>query len=150
MELDPMTVVWEYTLACNSRCLHCGSDAKTARRNELSSAEALNLVSQIKEIGFSKVILSGGEPTLRKDWVQTGRRIVEEGMKFGIISNALFWNNETYDSFSDLNPFSIGFSVDGEEKLHDYLRGYSGSHKKVFDSIRELKKEISLFALLLL
>ncbi|VVB77764.1 Coenzyme PQQ synthesis protein E [uncultured archaeon] len=140
MKLDPKVVVWEYTLACNSNCIHCGSDAKVCRKNELSTTEALDLVSQIKGVGFSRVILSGGEPTIRKDWTKIGKKIGEEGMQFGIISNALAWNLKTYDSLTYLNPFSIGFSVDGEEKLHDYLRGYSGSHKKVFDSIRELKR----------
>ena len=67
MELNPRVVVWEYTLRCNSGCIHCGSDAKTARDNELSTQESKDLVEQIKEIGFKLIVLSGGEPTLRED-----------------------------------------------------------------------------------
>ncbi|MBT3324263.1 hypothetical protein HN681_04665 [archaeon] len=26
-KINPGIIVWEYTLRCNSKCLHCGSDA---------------------------------------------------------------------------------------------------------------------------
>ena len=140
IELDPKVAVWEYTLRCNSKCIHCGSDAKSARNNELNTEESLNLVEQIANIGFGLVVLSGGEPTLRKDWVVTSEKIKSEGLELGIISNALAWDSKTIDTIASLNPYSVGFSVDGEKELHDYLRGAEGSHKKVFDVIRELKR----------
>lgn len=136
---DPRIVVWEYTLRCNSLCLHCGSDAKFARKNELTTNESLDLARQISDLGFKFVVLSGGEPTLREDWILTAEKIQDEGMNLGIISNGLAWNSKTMDSLTYLDPFAIGFSVDGEEKTHDYLRGVNGSHKKIFSHIRELK-----------
>jgi len=139
VELDPSIVVWEYTLKCNSLCLHCGSDAKFPRENELTTAESLDLVKQISDIGFKRVVLSGGEPTLRDDWVVTAEKIQSEKMECGIISNALAWDSKTIDSLVGLRPFSIGFSVDGEKNLHDFWRGVPGSHEKIFSYINELK-----------
>ncbi|MFC1753838.1 radical SAM protein [Thermoproteota archaeon] len=140
MELNPKTIVWEYTLKCNSRCLHCGSDADGKRKDELTTEEALALVDDAADIGFDLIVLSGGEPTVRRDWVQTAERIREKDIELGVISNALAWKPEFYDSFSRLDPYAVGLSLDGEEELHDFLRGVSGSHKQVFDTIRELKK----------
>jgi radical SAM protein with 4Fe4S-binding SPASM domain len=140
MDINPHSVVWEYTLECDSRCLHCGSNALNCRKDELSSIEAKNLVREISELGFKRIFLSGGEPTLRKDWYETALEIKKYGLEMGLISNALAWNTATIDKLADLNIFSIGFSVDGEEKIHDYLRGVNGSHKKVFSTIKELKK----------
>ena len=140
MGLNPDTIVWEYTLKCDSRCLHCGSDAKNPRKNELDTTESLGLVDQIADLGFKLIVLSGGEPTLRPDWKIIGAKVKERGLDFAIISNALAWTGSTIEDMVGLNPFSIGLSVDGEERTHDYLRGYKGSHKKVFDSIKELKK----------
>jgi radical SAM protein with 4Fe4S-binding SPASM domain len=137
---DPKLVVWEYTLMCDSKCIHCGSNAKIGRENELSSEEALDVVGQIADIGFELVVLSGGEPTLRKDWYKTAEKINEK-MEFAIISNALAWKPDVIDKLASLNPYSIGFSVDGEQELHDHLRGAEGSHKKVFDAIRKLKRK---------
>jgi radical SAM protein with 4Fe4S-binding SPASM domain len=62
-------------------------------------------------------------------------------MKVGIISNALAWTDETVENLVSLNPYAVGFSVDGEEQLHDYLRGIPGSHKKVFKYIKELNNK---------
>ncbi|MBT3397737.1 radical SAM protein [archaeon] len=140
MELNPDTVVWEYTLKCDSGCLHCGSDAKDPRKNELDTAESLGLVDQIADLGFRLIVLSGGEPTLRPDWKTIGAKVNERNLDFAIISNTLAWTGKTIEDLANLNPYSIGISVDGEEKTHDYLRGHKGSHKKIFDSIRALKE----------
>lgn len=140
VELDPHTVVWEYTLRCNSRCIHCGSDASSPRRDELTSEEALDLVDQMADVGFRRVFLSGGEPTLRKDWFQTAQRIQERGMELGLLSNALAWTDETIDQVASLNMYGVGFSVDGERETHDFCRGAPGSHDKIFDAVRKLKR----------
>src|SRR5262249_54839548 len=59
--------VWEITLACNLRCVHCGSRAGKARPNELTTAEALDLVEQLADLGVAEVSLIGGEAFLRPD-----------------------------------------------------------------------------------
>jgi radical SAM protein with 4Fe4S-binding SPASM domain len=141
IKLNPLVAVWEYTLACDSKCIHCGSDAKLKRKNELTTLESLDLVDQIASLGFKQIILSGGEPTLRKDWIKIAERIKSKNIEFGVISNALRWNSETIDALYSLKPFSVGFSVDGEPELHDYLRGVQGSHKKVFDCIKQVKEK---------
>lgn len=141
VELNPKVAVWEYTLKCNSKCIHCGSNAKSSRQNELNTKESLNLVEQISDIGFGLVVLSGGEPTLRRDWITTSEKIKTEGLELGIISNALAWDSKTIDTLVSLTPYSVGFSVDGEKDLHDYLRGVKGSHDKLLDVIKKLKQK---------
>lgn len=66
--LRPHTVVWEVTLACNMRCIHCGSSAGplTKRSDELNTQEALDVINQLKEIRTQRVVLSGGEPFLER------------------------------------------------------------------------------------
>lgn len=135
---DLKVAVWELTLACDSRCLHCGSDAKVCRKNELSTSESLDLVRQLADLGCERIYLSGGEPTLRKDWAQVCEEIRTRGMEFGIISNALAWNDKTIDTLVGLGPYSVAFSVDGEPETHDYCRGYKGSHEKIFDTISKM------------
>ena len=61
--------VWEITLQCNLACLHCGSRAAHARPDELTTAEALDLVRQLAEAGIEEVALIGGEAYLRRDWL---------------------------------------------------------------------------------
>jgi radical SAM protein with 4Fe4S-binding SPASM domain len=136
--LNPITFVWEYTLRCNSLCTHCGSEALNARDYELNTKESLDLVDALAEIGFSKGILSGGEPSLRKDWTQIVDQMIVHNMKWGMISNALAWSEKTIEDIVSRQPFAIGFSVDGEQELHDELRGVPGSHKKIFSEMKKL------------
>lgn len=147
-ELDPTILVWEYTLKCNSLCLHCGSAATSDCSNELSTKEALDAVDQIADLGFKLVVLSGGEPTLRKDWFETAKKIRQRDMDLGIISNGLHWKSDTLEQVASLDLYALGFSVDGEADLHDYLRGIKGSHKKIFEHIKHLRrKDVTICAI---
>ena len=49
---NPDIVVWEITLKCNLKCLHCGSSAGEIRSDELTTEEAINLCRGLSEIGF--------------------------------------------------------------------------------------------------
>ena len=71
----PILAVWEITLACDLACGHCGSRAGRARPDELTTAEALDLVDQLAELGVIEVVLIGGESYLRDDWCEIIARI---------------------------------------------------------------------------
>ncbi|MEA1674931.1 radical SAM protein [Nitrospirillum sp. BR 11163] len=60
--LVPVHVVWEITLACNLKCQHCGSRAGRPRADELTTAEALDLVDQLAALGTREMTLIGGRP----------------------------------------------------------------------------------------
>src|SRR5689334_20586252 len=76
----PVHAVWELTLACDLKCCHCGSRAGHARRGELSTLEAFQLVDQLAELGVREVTLIGGEAYLRKDWSQIIFAVAKSGM----------------------------------------------------------------------
>ena len=50
----PRYTVWELTLACDHRCLHCGPRAGEARPNELTLDECLQLVDEMAELGVGE------------------------------------------------------------------------------------------------
>src|SRR5580704_14984496 len=76
----PIYAVWEITLACDLACRHCGSRAGRGRPDELTTAEALDLVDQIAGMDCKEVTLIGGEAYLREDWLEIVRRIRKHGM----------------------------------------------------------------------
>lgn len=57
----PVYAVWEITLQCDLACRHCGSRAGQSRPDELSTAEALDLVRQMAELEVKEVAIIGGE-----------------------------------------------------------------------------------------
>ena len=138
MEYKPLYGVWELTLRCNAHCLHCGSSADKKTREELTLERCLRLTEELAELGNERMILSGGEPLLRKEWYEIGKALREKGIETGIITNGSLVE-KNLDKLCELGLFAIGFSVDGEEETHDMIRGVEGLHKKVFSAIRELK-----------
>src|SRR5579859_6597889 len=57
---SPLNAVWELTLRCDLACRHCSSRAGRARPDELTGAEALDLVEQLADLGVREVTLIGG------------------------------------------------------------------------------------------
>ena len=60
-------VSWNVTNACNMYCAHCYRDAGCKAEEELSTAEAKKLLTEIARAGFKIMIFSGGEPLMRPD-----------------------------------------------------------------------------------
>ncbi|HEC81188.1 MAG TPA: hypothetical protein ENI42_02010, partial [Thermoplasmatales archaeon] len=56
----PVSVVWETTLKCNMRCIHCGSSAGIKRRRELTTKEGLQLCKDLSRLGTRLISLMGG------------------------------------------------------------------------------------------
>ena len=135
-------VVWEITLSCNINCLHCGSAANAHKRpNELSTQEALSLAEQLADLNCKRVILSGGEPFMRKDWSIIAQRLVDLGVETNIISNATIINDDIIDILERIGIRYLMFSLDGATaKTHDYIRGKEGVFDHLMEVIDKLKK----------
>jgi len=136
------SAVWEITLKCNIHCLHCGSSADTNKRcNELSTDEALDLIEQLADLGCKRVVLSGGEPFLRKDWAVLALRIRDLGMNVTFISNGYVVNEDIVDILKVIQPSGIGFSLDGGcAETHDYIRGKKGVFERCIRALNLTSK----------
>lgn len=136
------TAVWEITLRCNINCLHCGSSADiNTRPNELTTGEAFSLIEQLAELGCQRVVLSGGEPYMRKDWSALAQKVKQLGMECGIISNGYLISQDVIDVLKALKIDTLGFSLDAScAKTHDYIRGKDGVFDHLMWAIEELKK----------
>lgn len=134
--------VWEITLQCNIHCLHCGSSAENIKRNnELSTDEALDLIEQLADLGCKRVVLSGGEPFLRKDWATLALRIRDLGMNVSFISNGYIVNKDIIDIIKVIQPVGISFSLDGGcAETHDYIRGREGVFERCVSALRATSK----------
>jgi radical SAM protein with 4Fe4S-binding SPASM domain len=139
-KIRPNCAVWEITLRCNSKCIHCGSNAGYSRSDELATDEALSLVSQLRECGYKGVALMGGEPLLREDWFEIGKEIKRQKMQLSIITNGILLKHYLKE-VQYLKADSITLSLDGgSAKTHDYLRGYKGSFNNTLNLIEILKQ----------
>ena len=137
----PGQAIWETTLKCNLKCLHCGSSAGEARSDELNTQESVNLIKDLSEINTKEICLMGGEPFLRKDWFTLAETINDYNIGLHFISNGYLVNEKTVEKLRKLQPRSLTISLDGaREKTHDFIRGVKGSHKRILNAIELAKK----------
>jgi radical SAM protein with 4Fe4S-binding SPASM domain len=134
----PRVCVWELTLACNCKCVHCGSSAGVARAHELDTGEGLALVAELGQLGCQAVTLSGGEPLLRSDWQVLAAGVREQGMNVELITNGLCVTQQA-DAIANTGFVSVTFSVDGPTEVHDRLRGTAGCLGAIWHGAQALK-----------
>jgi radical SAM protein with 4Fe4S-binding SPASM domain len=135
----PALAVWEFTLACDHRCLHCGPRAGEARPDELSTDEALRLVDDLAEAGVGEVVLIGGEAYLRNDFILVIRRIRERGMTCTLTTGGLGVTKARAEAMVEAGVQSVSVSIDGLEAAHDKLRNRPGSWRRAFEALRNLR-----------
>jgi radical SAM protein with 4Fe4S-binding SPASM domain len=87
------TLFWNATYACNYRCGICFTDSG-ARRGELTTEEAREMVSRAHADGVKDIIISGGEPFLRSDLVDVLSHMGRLGMSARIASNGSLLTDE--------------------------------------------------------
>ncbi len=138
---NPDIVVWELTLQCNLKCLHCGSSAGKTRPDELSTREALQLCHDLSDIGFKGVALMGGEVFLRKDWPIVSKKIKDLGMKLSVISNGFMDVKKIVPLLARLETDCVMVGLDGASaETQDQIRRVKGSFEKTKTFMRASKK----------
>ena len=134
--------VWEFTLACNLHCMHCGSSAGKKREDELSTAEALKLCRDLSDAGCRGVALMGGEPLLREDFWAVAANIRELGMELSVITNGTIFSGEILGKLKALKPRAVAVSLDASvPELHDRIRGVPGAYEKTWVFINRALEE---------
>lgn len=131
----PLVIGWELTLACNLRCRHCGSSAELPRANELTLEECLRICDQLPALLVREVDFTGGEPLVRRDWPTVAARLAERGIKTQILTNGLALDLDIIAQMKDVGIVAVGFSMDGLEATHDYIRGREGLFHRVLAGI---------------
>ncbi len=139
IDYRPTYVVWEVTLRCDQACRFCGTRAGRARRDELTTAEALDVVDQLAELGTKEVALHGGEAYLRDDWLQIVRAVRARGMDCTMVTGGRGITARLAREARDAGMTAVSVSVDGTESTHDDLRGVRGSHAAAVRAMEYLR-----------
>lgn len=88
MEPSPLrTLFWNVTYACNLHCGICFTDSGKAHREELSTEQAVEMVRKAHAAGVRDILVSGGEPFLRRDLIDMLKFMGSLGITARIASN---------------------------------------------------------------
>ena len=123
----PAYVVWELTLQCDHACTHCGSRAGPKRPDELSTAEALDVVRQLAAMGAREVVLIGGEAYLHEGFLDVVAALRRAGVAPTLTTGGRGVTADLARRMADAGMARVSVSIDGLETAHDRMRAMTGS-----------------------
>jgi len=136
----PMAGSLEVTFRCNFRCIHCYCIDEPAK-GELSLEEIRGLLDQMADAGCFWLLLTGGEPFLRKDFPDIYRYARSKGMIVTVFSNGSLITEENAEMFGSLKPFLVEITVYGATpETYASVTGQAGHFQKVIDGIDRLQR----------
>ncbi len=135
----PRHAVWEFTSACDQRCVHCGPRSGPRRPDELTTAESLKMIEELAAAGVGEVTLIGGEAYLRADLLPIVRAIRQAGMTATLTTGGYNLTRELADGLVEAGIQSVSVSIDGMQQCHDALRRRPHSWDRAFAALRHLR-----------
>ncbi|UJF22187.1 GTP 3',8-cyclase MoaA [Shewanella sp. OMA3-2] len=138
------------TDVCNFKCTYCLPDGyrPDGRQSFLTLSEIENLVAAFGEVGTQKIRITGGEPTLRKDFTDIVRIVADNPNihtvamttnGYRLEKNAKQW----YDaglrrinvSVDSLDP-RMFHQITGENKFDEVMRGIDAALEAGFERVK--------------
>jgi radical SAM protein with 4Fe4S-binding SPASM domain len=135
----PIYAVWEITRRCDLACQHCGTRAGHAASDELDTAECLDLVRQMAELGIKEVTLIGGEAYLRPVWLAIVAAVRRLGMDCSMTTGGRGITRERAAQAAEAGLTSVAVSLDGVEASHDRQRALDGSFRAAVRALEHLR-----------
>src|SRR3989338_1232309 len=115
--------IWNLIRRCNLPCLHCYSISTDIDfPGELATHEVFGVMDDLKAFGVPALILSGGEPLLRKDLFEIAERSKALGFYTALSTNGTLIDLPLARRIATTGFDYVGISLDGLEETHDRFR----------------------------
>ena len=131
---------------CNMHCGFCIHAAVDARKTPIITPEQWGLVFK-KANSLLHLTITGGEPFLRKDFVQIVDNII---LNCNVPRISIKTNGFYVDRIKEFVPkldkkhkkteITLSISLDGHVEIHDKVRVFKGAYKKVLETIAVMKE----------
>lgn len=145
----PLTASIELTYACNEACVHCYNPnspregglgtQKTKPIGEMTAEEYFPVLDDMKKMGVTKIVFTGGDPFMKKDLMKILRYAHNLKFAFSVYTNgqALYSNPKLYEELKELYPQYVGLSVYSTiPEIHDSITRRKGSCEKTMEVAR--------------
>jgi radical SAM protein with 4Fe4S-binding SPASM domain len=122
-------VFWELTARCNLKCCHCRAEAQDkAVAGELTTAQVLAVARDIRAAGDPIMILTGGEPLVRRDFFDIASGCVAMFSRVALATNGTLVDDDMARRIAGAGIQRVSVSLDGATAAtHDAFRGVPGS-----------------------
>jgi len=133
------------TRRCNLSCAHCYLDARTLQQgddDELRTAEVQALLEDVASLEQgTMVVLTGGEPLLRRDLEKLIRHGSALGLPMVVGTNGMLLTESRLRSLKSAGVLGLGISLDSlDPGCHDRFRGQPGAWAKTMAGIERCRR----------
>lgn len=136
----PLNGEIDLTYHCNLKCGHCYGVCEPAKK-ELTTEEVIRVLDEIRQAGCLWLLLSGGEPLLRKDFWEIYAYAKKEGFIITLFSNGTLITPELVSRLREYPPFSVEVSLYGATReTYERVTGVPGSFERCIKGIHLLLK----------
>jgi radical SAM protein with 4Fe4S-binding SPASM domain len=136
----PISAHLDITYRCNERCEHCYLEHDD--KGEMTTAEIFDILGQLADAGVFFLVISGGEPLLRRDFFQILERARSLLFNVKLKTNAVLIHEEEARRLRELGVEQIQISVYSHRpEVHDGITKLPGSLKKTLRAIEFLRSQ---------
>ena len=133
-------VIWNLIRRCNLTCMHCYSiSGDVDFPGELTTGQVETTLRDLRAFGVPVLILSGGEPLLRRDIFEISRKAKDLGFFLCLSTNGTLIEEWMADKIAAAGYDYVGISIDGLAETHDVVRRKVGAFDKSIDALRLLR-----------
>ena len=135
----PICLTWELTYACNLQCVHCLSSSGQRDPRELTTAEAKQVLDELRDLQVFYINIGGGEPMVRRDFFELLEYSISQGIGVKFSTNGAFIDFEKAQRLAAMDYLDIQISLDGTDAVtNDAVRG-DGSYAMARRAMDNLK-----------
>ncbi len=129
------------TRACNLACVHCRAGAvPEPDQQELSFEEGRSLIDGIRSVGAPILIMTGGEPLIRKDFFDLAAHAKSVGLRPVLATNGILVTKEIAQEIAGVGIPRVSVSLDGPTpKDHDDFRKVPGAFEASLRGIEHIR-----------
>lgn len=135
----PRIIFWETTSLCNLTCIHCRRLDISVEESalDLTTQAAENMIFQISSFAKPILVLSGGEPLIRKDIFRLAEYAVKNGLNTALATNGTLITQDVANQICKSGISRVSISLDGADaETHNTLRKIDGSFERAIEGIK--------------
>lgn len=138
--LPPIRCTLETTYSCNLRCKMCfqKEERRRQRRREMSEGEMKGVIDQMPP--KTLITLTGGE-IFTRPYALNLVDYITRNHTCNLITNATLINKKIARRIVRSGVLAMGVSIDGVGRVHDGIRGISGTFERAVEGIRLIQEE---------
>lgn len=132
---NPLSLCWQITKKCNYHCPFCLSGEQELYELPLDTIKSI--IDILADANVVRIDFTGGEPMLRKDFLEILKYASNKGIETLVTSNGSSYSDEIAQTLLETNTLLL-ISLDGDEETHDKSRG-KGAYKRAVESIKKYR-----------